>query len=85
MRQIVQTLPIFLLAAVIPAFAIQPVSQSHGSTHTIQVFQAGQGEPRVRDRATARPFSPRRSDPAQGMRRVRPYQAAKPGEGAPKA
>lgn len=84
MRRILNVMPMILLAASLPAFSVQPESPSPGSTHRIQVFRAGKGEPRVRDGEAARTASPRTPNQAQDAGRTRPYQAPKPGEGAPK-
>lgn len=84
MRRILNVLPMILLAASLPAFAVQPESPNPGSAHRIQVFRAGKGEPRVRDAGTARTATPRPPSQAQDTARTRPYQAAKPGEGEPK-
>lgn len=84
MRGILNVMPILLLAAGLPAFAVPQESPSPGSTHRIQVFRAGKGDARVRDAATARTASPRTPNQTQEKGRTRPYQPAKPGEGAPK-
>lgn len=84
MRRILNVMPMILLAASLPAFAVQPESPNPGSSHRIQVFRAGKGEPRVRDAGTARTATPRTPSKAQGADRTRPYQAAKSGEGEPK-
>ncbi len=84
MRRLLNLIPMLLLAANLPAFSAQPESPTPGSTHRIQVFRAGKGEPRVRDAAAARTASPRTSNQAQETGRTRPYRAAKPGEGEPK-
>jgi hypothetical protein len=84
MRRILKVMPVILLVASLPAFPAQPESPNPGSTHRIQAYRAGKGEPRVREAATARTASPRPSNQVQDKGRTRPYQAAKPGEGAPK-
>lgn len=84
MRRVLNLMPMILLAASLPAFSAQPDSPSSGATHRIQVFRAGKGEPRVREAAPARTAPPRPPNQAQDTGRTRPYQAAKPGEGAPK-
>ncbi|MDP1833180.1 MAG: hypothetical protein Q8K67_14060 [Geothrix sp.] len=84
MRRILNVMPLILLAASLPAFSVQTESPGPGSTHRIQVFRAGKGEPRVRDAEAARTASPRPPNQVQDTGRTRPYQAAKPGEGEPK-
>jgi hypothetical protein len=84
MRPILNVMPLILLAASLSASSAQAEPPSPGSTHRIQVFRTGKGEPRVRDAVAARTASPRTPDQVQAPGRTRPYQAAKPGEGAPK-
>ena len=84
MRRILNVMPLLLLAASLPVFSAQPDSPSPGSTHRIQVFRTGKGEPRVRDAVAARTASPRTPSPSQDKESTRPYQAGKPGEGTPK-
>ena len=85
MRGILNVFPMLLLVASLPAHTAQPEAPSPASTHRIQVFRAGKGEPRVREAVAARKGdSPATPQQAQDAGRTRPYQAAKPGEGAPK-
>jgi hypothetical protein len=84
MRRMLNALPMILLMASIPALSAQPVAPTSGSTHRIQVYRAGKGEPRVREAAAARTASPRVAEQAMGGGRSQPYQPAKPGEGEPK-
>ncbi len=82
MRRTLFLFPLFslvLLALSLPAFAVPPEA-----VHRTQAFRTGEGEPRVRETTPARAAGPRKAAPAQGTARSRPYQAAKPGEGAPK-
>lgn len=73
MRLILPVLPILL--ASLGAFAEPPAS---GPKNLTQPIRTGKGQPRVREATTAQ----RTTAPATG--RTRPYQAPKPGEGAPK-
>ncbi len=82
MRRNLSLFPIFLLALSLPAFAAPP--EAPEAVHRTQRLRTGEGEPRVREPAAARVATPRKVAPAQGTARSRPYQAAKPGEGAPK-
>lgn len=84
MRITLPPVAMILLTAGVSAFAVQSEPPGSNSTHRTQVFRSGKGEPRVRDAATARTASARSAAPAEGTGRSRPYQAAKPGEGAPK-
>lgn len=84
MRQMLNLMPILLLTVSLPVFSAQTESPSPGATHRVQVFQSGKGEPRVRAAAAGRTASPRALSSVQGTGRTRPYQPAKPGEGAPK-
>jgi hypothetical protein len=84
MRRILNVMPMILLAACLPAYSVQPESPSPGSTHRIQVFREGKGEPRVRGAVAARNAASAAQHQVQGTGRTRPYQVAKPGEGAPK-
>jgi hypothetical protein len=84
MRQMMNPMPMLLLAISFPAFSAQTEPPIPGGTHRIQVFQVGKGEPRVRAAMTARTASPRTLNSAQGTGHTRPYQPAKPGEGEPK-
>ncbi len=82
MRRNLSLFPTFLLALSLPAFAGPP--EAPEAVHRTQSLRAGEGEPRVRETTAARAAAPRKAAPAQGTARSRPYQAAKPGEGAPK-
>ena len=84
MRRMLNVIPMILLAVSFPAFSAQPEAPTTGSTHRIQVYRAGKGEPRVREAAAARTAAPRVAEPAKGDGRTQPYQPAKPGEGEPK-
>ena len=84
MRRILHVMPMILLAASLPAVSVQPETPGPGPAHRVQVFRAGKGEPRVREAVPARTASPRPASQGQDAGRTRPYQAAKPGEGAPK-
>ena len=85
MRRTLSLFPLFslfLLALSLPAFGAPPAVPE--PAHRTQSLRAGEGEPRVRETTPARAAGPRKAAPAQGTARSRPYQAAKPGEGAPK-
>jgi len=84
MRRMLNVIPMILLAASFPAFSAQSEAPTTGSTHRIQVYRAGKGEPRVRSAAAARTAAPRVAEQAKGDGRTQPYQPAKPGEGEPK-
>lgn len=84
MRLVLYVVPMLLLAGNLSALSVQPESQRPGAAHRVQVIRAGKGEPRVREAAAARTASPQTSNTGPSTRRTRPYQAAKPGEGAPK-
>jgi hypothetical protein len=84
MRRMLNAIPMILLAVSFPAFSAQPVAPTSGSTHRIQVYRAGKGEPRVREAAAARTAAPHTPEPSRGGGRSQPYQPAKPGEGEPK-
>ncbi len=75
---------VILLTASPSAFAAQTEPAGASPTHRTQVLRPGKGEARVRDAASARKASDRPPTPAEGSGRSRPYQAPKPGEGAPK-
>lgn len=87
MRRTLSLFPLFslfLLALSLPAFAAPPEAPRLDAVHRTQSLRAGEGEPRVRETTAARAAGPRKAASAQGTARSRPYQAAKPGEGAPK-
>ena len=84
MRRMLNVIPMILLAVSFPAFSAQPEAPTTGSTHRIQVYRAGKGEPRVRQAAAARTATPRASEQIQDGGRSQPYKPAKPGEGEPK-
>ena len=84
MRRTLHLMPMLLLTAALPALAAQPEPPTSGASHTTQVFRSGKGEPRVRTAAASRTATQRPPSPAEGTGRTRPYQPAKPGEGAPK-
>ena len=84
MRRMLNAIPMIMLAASFPAFSAQSEAPTTGSTHRIQVYRAGKGEPRVREAAAARSAAPRAAEQAKGGGRSQPYQPAKPGEGEPK-
>ena len=68
----------FLLATLaLPALAAQPETPGPAPRAFIQDLRPGAGRPRVRDAAVQ---NAAKGNPA----RTRTYQAAKPGEGAPK-
>ena len=77
MRMFLSFLPA-VLATLIPAFAAPPETPGPAPRHLIQPLRPGAGQPRVRQDAAVQ-------GGAQGGKvRTRAYQAAKPGEGAPK-
>jgi hypothetical protein len=84
MRRMLNVIAMILLPASFPAFSAQPVAPTSGSTHRIQVYRAGKGEPRVREAAAARTAAPRVAEQAKSGGRSQPYQPTKPGEGEPK-
>ena len=84
MRRMLNVIPMILLAASLPTFSAQPEAPTTGSTHRIQVYRAGKGEPREREAAAARTAAPRVAEQAKGDGRSQPYQPSKPGEGEPK-
>lgn len=84
MRFIMSPVAMILLTASFSAFAAQTEPAGASPTHRTQVLRPGKGEARVRDASAARTASPRPTPPAEGTGRSRPYQAPKPGEGAPK-
>jgi hypothetical protein len=73
-----------LVAVSLPSLSAQSEASATGSTHSIQVYRAGKGEPRVRQAASARTAAPRVAEQAKGDGRTQPYQPTKPGEGEPK-
>jgi hypothetical protein len=78
MRMILSFLPALLVTLGIPALAAQPETPNPTPRHLIQPLRPGAGQPRVRQGAAVQ-------SAAQGGKvRTRAYQAAKPGEGAPK-
>ena len=77
-------LPILLVTLNLPAFAVQSEPARPGPTHIIQEIRSGKGQPRVREASAARTATLRTPSPAEGAGCTRTYQAAKPGEGAPK-
>ena len=84
MRRMLNVLPMLLVAVSLPVLSAQSEASATGSTHSIQVYRAGKGEPRVRSAAAARTAAHRVAEPAKGDGRTQPYQPAKPGEGEPK-
>jgi hypothetical protein len=84
MLRISNVMPIILMAVSLPAYSIQPESPRPDATHRIHVYREGKGEPRVRDTTGARSASSPTPNPGEDKGRTRPYQVAKPGEGAPK-
>jgi len=84
MRRMLNVLPMLLVAVSLPALSAQSEASATGSTHSIQVYRAGKGEPRVRSAAAARTAAPRAAEKAKSDGRTQPYQPAKPGEGEPK-
>ncbi|GLH71812.1 hypothetical protein GETHLI_03140 [Geothrix limicola] len=85
MRLVLNVVPtLLLLAGNLSALAVQPEPPRSVATHRIQVIRPGKGEPRTREAVAARTASPQTPTTDGGMRRTRPYQPAKPGEGAPK-
>jgi len=84
MRVTMSPVTMLLLSASLSAFAAQAEPAGASPTHRTQVLRAGKGEPRVRDAASARRATDRPQAAAEGRGRSRPYQPAKPGEGAPK-
>ncbi len=77
-------LPILMVTLGFPAFALQSEAAKPGPTHIVQELRPGKGQTRVRDTSKARAATPRTAALAQGTERIRTYQVAKPGEGAPK-
>jgi hypothetical protein len=84
MRRMLNVIPMILLAMSLPAFSAQAEAPAAGTTHRIQVYQAGKGAPRVREAAAARKAAPRAPEKARDGGLSQPYQPAKPGEGEPK-
>ena len=84
MRRMLNVLPMLLVAVSLPVLSAQSEASATGSTHSIQVYRAGKGEPRVRQAAAARTATPRASEQIRDGGRSQPYKAAKPGEGEPK-
>jgi hypothetical protein len=82
MRRILPFLPIILATLGLPTLAVQTEAPKPVPTQIIQIIRTGKGQPRVRDMSAARVASLRTLD--QGGGHTRPYQVAKPGEGAPK-
>ncbi len=84
MRFTMSPVAMILLTASMSALAAQSEPTGSSPTHRTQVLRPGKGEARVRDAASARKASERPAAPVEGSGRSRPYQAPKPGEGAPK-
>ncbi len=82
MRLLLHLVSIMLGMQSFPTFAVQP--EPIRPKHIIKIIRPREGQPRARDVSAGRAASPRMVDQAKSMGRTRPYQAAKPGEGAPK-
>ena len=83
MRPILHFLPLILIPLALPAFAEPPAAPTPGPTHRIQVIRTGKGQARILNTSTSK-HTLVAVDPAAGTGSTCPYQAAKPGEGAPK-
>ena len=84
MRAILHFLPLLLMSIGLSAFSAATASPDPAPGHLVQVIRPGKGDARVQDTAPANPGYKRTAGHAAGSGRTRPYQPAKPGEGAPK-
>ena len=84
MRIMLHFLPLILVPMGLPAFPAATASPTPTPVQLTRVLRPGKGQPRVQGTVPATPASVRTVSQAAGTGHTRAYQAAKPGEGAPK-